>query len=299
MSLIYTKVKTMKHTLIVGYGQLGAVLCKQLLKRGHRVTTLSRRPHAALAKQHQHLLVDLDSEENGFAIPEAVDTLCYFSPPSDTDLTDQRLARFLSAQKAPVAHIIYISTSGVYGDSGGELITEESPLNPSSDRAIRRLNAEQQLQQVNQHRSTAITILRCAAIYSEKSINKQRLAANNKPVINVAQAPFTNRIHLTDLTEVCLCAIETKPEQLEIYNVSDGKPTTTTEHAWLLCDLAGLERNHEISIDEAGQYYSPAYMSYLKESKKLDTSKLKKQLKPALKYEDIRLGILDCLKLGD
>lgn len=286
----------MKYIVIIGYGQLGAEVCKQHLSLSDQVHTVCRSELTSRNSRHNPLQADLDSTSEPLPLPESIDCLYYFAPPSDTDLTDQRLKYFLDLHKnRHIRHIVYISTSGVYGNSNGEWITEETRPNPTADRAKRRLDAEQQLVSFSKKQSTPVTILRCAAIYSAKTVNKERIIANKKPVIKASQAPFTNRIHLDDLTLVCLSAMQQVPEEYEIYNVSDGQPSTTTEHAWLLSDLAGIERNQEISLDKADQYYSPAYMSYLNESKRLAISKLKQQLDPAFKFEKCSDGIKQCL----
>lgn len=286
----------MKCIVIIGYGQLGAKICKQHLNLSDQVHTVCRSELTPLNSQHSPIQADLDELSSPLPLPESIDCLYYYAPPGDTDLTDQRLKHFLELHKhLHIHHIVYISTSGVYGDSKGEWITEETQPNPKADRAKRRLDAEQQLITFSKEHSTPVTILRCAAIYSSKTVNSTRITANTKPVIKASQAPFTNRIHLDDLTQVCLSAMQQVPEEYEIYNVSDGHPSTTTEHAWLLNDLAGIERNQEISLDKADQYYSPAYMSYLNESKRLDISKLKQQLKPVFEFEECSDGIKQCL----
>lgn len=286
----------MKSIVIVGYGQLGAEVCKQHLSLSDQVYTICRSPQASLGSLHHVICSDLDDLSSPLTLPKVIDCLYYFVPPSDSDLTDQRLKQFLALHHTiNIQHIIYISTSGVYGDSKGEWITEQTPPKPTADRAKRRLNAEQQLIAFSHDHSTALTILRCAAIYSSKTVNKKRLLENTKPVIKVSQAPFTNRIHLDDLTQVCLHAMQQPPPQTyDIFNVSDGQPTTTTEHAWLLSDLTGVARNKEKTLEEAEQYYSPAYMSYLNESKRLDVSKLKKHFK--ISFRTGKQGIIDCLQ---
>jgi len=303
LSLIYTVFKTMKNILIIGYGQLGLTLCKRHLKLGHRVITVSRQFHHSVADQHQHLSFDLDSLEKlniADHIAKSIDGLYYLAPPNPGGTTDQRLHHFLdSHSQLHIQHLLYISTSGVYGDSKGQWITESTPVSPSADRAKRRLDAEQQLTRYALQSNTALTILRCAAIYSSKTVNKERIATNDTPVISEQQAPFTNRIHITDLTEVCTKAMLNPPDKVEIYNVSDGHPSTTTEHAWLLSDLAGIKRNREIDLADAKQFYSPAYLSYLHESKRLDTTKLHTNLSPEFMYQDCRQGILQCLKYSD
>lgn len=286
----------MKSIVIIGYGQLGKALGERHLANNDRVFTVSRTHYNASTAQHVPLSVDLDELRTALTLPPTVDCLYYLAPPSDTTLTDARLQNFLVQHDTiMIRHIVYISTSGVYGDSKGAWISEQTPVNPDADRAKRRLHAEQQLTQYAATHDSAVTILRCAAIYSVKTVNYSKIKANTKPVIHHLQAPYTNRIHLDDLTEVCWQAMLQPPLKLEIYNVSDGHPSTTTEHAWLLADLANIPRNPEITLNEAPHYYSPAYLSYLAESKRLDTSKLKQKLKPKLRFENCRDGIVDCL----
>jgi len=286
----------MKTIVIIGQGQLGQALTCLHSSHQHRVITVSRNHNQSLSDYHTAIPADLDNLCNAIDLPQHIDCLYYLAPPSDTSLQDLRLKRFIELHRhLHIDHIIYISTSGVYGDSQGEWITELTPVNPGADRARRRLNAEQQLITYCMDTKTSLTILRCAAIYSPKTVNKERITANQKPVITSQQAPFTNRIHIKDLTQVCWQAMNMPAPEYEIYNVSDGHPSTTTAHAWLLSDLAGVPRNKEVDISEAEQFYSPAYMSYLNESKKLDISKLKLHLKPEFTFEDCHDGILDCL----
>ena len=286
----------MKNIVIIGYGQLGAEVCKRHLDLTDRVYSVCRSRHPSISALHQPIEADLDLLSKALTLPQTIDCLYYFVPPDNTDLADNRLKLFLRLHKnLSIRQIVYISTSGVYGDSKGEWVTEKTPVNPTANRSKRRLDAEQQLIKFSQTTNTKLTILRCAAIYSAKTINTTRIKANTKPVIKASQAPFTNRLHLADLTEVCMKAMLQPPNAIEIYNVSDGYPSTTTEHAWLLSDEAGLKRNSEIDISEAEKYYSPAYLSYLNESKRLDISKLKAQLKPDFKFKNSTDGIKQCL----
>ena len=287
----------MKTIVIIGHGQLGHELSARHLQANDRVVSISRSQTNPSISNHQHLSVDLDSIRNELSLPRMIDCLYYLAPPSSTDLTDRRMAQFLEFHTSfSISHIIYVSTSGVYADSKGQWITEDTSPRPKADRAKRRLNAEQQLNLFHQQTNTPVTILRCAAIYSTKTINQKRIRENTRPVILASQAPYTNRIHLQDLTEVCWQAMQNPAETIEIYNVSDGCPSTTTEHAWLLADLAGVKRNDEVDISEADKFYSPAYMSYLHESKKIDITKLKQKLKPRFKFENCIDGIKNCLK---
>lgn len=286
----------MQTIVIIGQGQLGNELAHRHLQQHDTVYSVSRSKFNNTPALHHHLVADLDKLTNALTIPEPINCLYYLAPPADTNLTDQRIRNFLRLHSSlTIGHIVYISTSGVYGDSQGEWITEQSAVNPAADRARRRLDAEQQLYNYHETTNTDVTILRCAAIYSDRTVNHQRIVANQKPVIKPQQAPFTNRIHLYDLNEVCWQVMQQKPVGFEIFNVSDGHPSTTTEHAWLLADMAGIERKPSIELSDAAEFYSPAYMSYLKESKKLDISKLRETINLDFKYENVINGILQCL----
>src|SRR3546814_17967943 len=72
--------------------------------------------------------------------------LFWFAPPSVSSLADVRLRGWLAAQRGSIERIVYISTSAVYGDCGGDWIDEDAPLNPKSDRGRRRLDADRALQ---------------------------------------------------------------------------------------------------------------------------------------------------------
>lgn len=287
----------MKTIVIIGQGQLGLEVSKRHLANNDVIYSVSRTKYRSLSAQHHPLSADLDRLDSAIALPITIDCLYYFAPPSDTDQSDNRMRAFLSQHnQLSIEHIIYVSTSGVYGNSQGQWVTEQTPVKPTAERSMRRLDAEQQLTSFCETRETRLTILRCAAIYSAKTVSSDRISTNTKPVIKASQAPYTNRIHLADLTHVCLQAMLKPPAHKEIYNVSDGQPSTTTEHAWLLTDVAGLERNPEIDISEASQYYSPAYLSYLSESKRLDISKLKDQLIPYFKLKNCIEGVKQCLQ---
>lgn len=287
----------MKSIIIIGYGQLGKELCKHLSRQKYHLTTLSRSIVSSLSDTHHHIQLDLDTIQANIGLPEHTDCLFYFVPPSDKDLSDNRLKQFLSSQNLSIKHLIYMSTSGVYGDCKGQWIDENTTTNPTADRSKRRLDAENQLLNYCENNNIKLTILRCSAIYSEKTLNKQQIKNNTKPVIKAEQAPFTNRIYLQDLVTVCLQAMKKAPvDTTDIYNVSDGRPSTTTEHAWLLSDLAGLKRRREIDISDAKEFYSAAYLSYLSESKKLDITKLKTQLNPEFSFDEIKKSIQYCLQ---
>ncbi|MGH8455880.1 MAG: NAD(P)H-binding protein, partial [Stenotrophobium sp.] len=132
-----------KSALIAGCGDIGLRVAARLRAMGREVTGVVRSEQSAAALEAasvRTLVMDLDVE-----MAMAVDKyplVFWFAPPSSTGDTDPRLRRFLAALPPQHTRIVYISTSGVYGDCGGRWIDEDEPLKPLSARARRRLDAE-------------------------------------------------------------------------------------------------------------------------------------------------------------
>lgn len=194
----------------------------------------------------------------------------------------------INAQTLP-NRIIYISTSGVYGDQQGQLINEQTPVNPQVDRAKRRFDAEQQLTQWGNHYDVPITILRVGGIYGPGRLPIQRLK-DRVPMVFEKLAPQTNRIHADDLAQVCFAAA-LKTTGSQIYNVTDGTNSNMTEYFNTIADAFGLERPPLVDWNEAQRVISPGMLSYLKESRRLDNSKMIKELEIELKYPDLKDGL--------
>jgi nucleoside-diphosphate-sugar epimerase len=187
--------------------------------------------------------------------------------------------------------LIYISTSGIYGDQQGQLINEQTPANPQVDRARRRYDAEQQLQQWSKKTSVAITLLRVGGIYGPERLPLQRLK-DHVPMLHEHLAPQTNRIHADDLAQVCVAA-SSKNAKGEIYNVSDGTSSNMTEYFNTIADFCGLDRPPLVGWQEAEKTISTGMLSYLKESRRMDNSKMINQLGIKLIYPTLKDGLKD------
>lgn len=232
---------------------------------------------------------DLDSgsalDTNGFADAE----LFYFAPPPPRGEVDSRLQQFLAQLKQQPKKIVLISTTGVYGDSSGDWIDESSPIAPVADRAKRRLSAETQLQRWAEKYQKEIVILRVPGIYAANRLPLQRLK-KGLPLVNKAEAPWTNRIHADDLAQACKKAMDLKPPS-SIYNVTDGSPSTMTDYFNHVADYAGLPRPPQISMEEAINTLSQGMVSYLRESRRIRNDRMLNELQFTLKYPNLRAGL--------
>jgi nucleoside-diphosphate-sugar epimerase len=189
---------------------------------------------------------------------------------------------------------VYVSTTGVYGDAGGALVDEESPTNPGSDRAARRVDAEHSVRTWCTRNAVAWTILRVPGIYGPGRLPLERLK-RGEPMIRHSEAGFSSRIHVDDLVAAALLAGSAPRAAYRIYNVTDGNPASMTEYFERVAMLAGLPPPRLISREEAERVLSPGLLSYLAESRRVDSRRIREELGFAPRFHDLRLGILSSL----
>jgi dTDP-4-dehydrorhamnose reductase len=259
--------------------------------------TRSEEKFASLKAQGIEALLDsFDDPDNLGPLPLAGRTVFYTAPPPGGGFVDTRIAVFCScinAQNLP-AKVIYISTSGVYGDCGGELVDEKKSINPQTARARRRADAEAQLQRMAQTFAVPLVILRVTGIYGPTRLPLQRLQQGH-PVLRPEESNITNRIHAEDLARVCVAAA-IKGEGGDIFNVSDGEHGTMTDYFNAVADCFGLPHPEQISRIEASQVMNPLMLSYVDESRRMDNRLMLKKLGINLLYPNLSAGLSACKK---
>jgi nucleoside-diphosphate-sugar epimerase len=276
----------------IGCGDIGLRVAKRIndlyQNVPHRTSALIRSDSSASLCEKQGLetlIHDLDKAEP--LDPELFKNsqVYYFAPPPKTGNTDTRLKHFLNQLGAAPKRIVLISTTGVYGNSHGEWIDEETPVNPQTDRAKRRQSAEHQVQQWAEQYHREYIILRVPGIYAIDRLPLERLK-KNLPVVQAAEAAYTNRIHADDLADICITAMQSNLTG-EIFNTTDGHPGTMVDYFNKIADYAGLERPPQISLEEAKQKLSKGMLSYAMESRRIRNNKLLNLLKIKLQYPTI------------
>lgn len=218
----------------------------------------------------------------------------YLIPPGAQGAQDQRLRQLLANLPGLPARVIAISTSGVYGDQQGALVTEDIPPRPQVDRARRRLDMEQQWQTWCKANKVPLIILRVGGIYGPGRLPLQRIR-DQIPMLEEHLAPQTNRIHADDLAAVCVAAADVNFDY-RIYNVCDGQDGNMTEYFDTIAEYFGLPLPPKIDWPTAEAQLSAGMLSYLRESRRLDISRLKTELNIEFKYPDLRSGLAHCDK---
>ncbi len=279
---------------IIGYGDMGRRVAHLWIERSVPVRALARSEASAQAQREAGvapLAGDLDEAAGLKGLELGGDWLYYFAPPSTLDEGDARMDAFVTALESMPElpeRILYISTSGVYGDRGGDWVSESDPVNPQTTRARRRWYAERRLAAWGEAHGVPVVRLRVGGIYGDGRLPLERLR-RGEPLLREAECGYTNRIHADDLARLCLFALERG--ESGVVNAADGRPGTMTEYFKAVATAVGLPLPEEIPMTEARERLSPAMLSYLTESRRLDVSKLLIEWGFDLIYPSLSLGL--------
>ena len=291
-----------QDVLIVGCGDIGLRVARILQTSSCEVAGLTRAAKGAERLRRvkvEPVIGDLDDAESLAELPTGGKLVFYLAPPPGGGPVDRRMRNFCAAvggEKVP-GKVVYMSTSGVYGDCGGARVTEETPVNPQTSRAQRRVDAETTLLEWGRANKVPVVILRVTGIYGPGRLPLARLQQGH-PVLNEKESPPTNRIHADDLAAVCVAVAE-KAADGEIFNVSDGQSGTMTGYFNAIADLLELPRPQQVSMAEANQVMTPMMLSYLKESRRMDNRKMIEQLGVVLQYPDLESGLKNIIEQLD
>jgi nucleoside-diphosphate-sugar epimerase len=284
----------MKELLIIGCGDIGGRVADLALARQIPVTGVVRSEAAAehlRSRGIRTVIGDLDNRSPLNGLPVRGATVLYLVPPPGGGHFDPRVRVFCGSIEPgeEPEKIIYVSTSGVYGDCGGQVVTEETPPNPQTARARRRLDAESILRGWGALRRVPIVILRVTGIYGPGRYPLDRIVGGH-PVLREEEAASTNRIHADDLARVCLAAAE-KVKKDELFNVSDGQTGTMTEYFNAVADALAVPRPPQITMEEARRVMTPLMLSYVAESRRIDNSRMLARLGVELLYPTLAAGL--------
>jgi len=293
---------SLDNVVIIGCGDIGHRVAALWLQRGDQITnsSVTTTSRQAITSRHKssvsslvsNLVLDLDDPQSGTDLKIDNAVVFYFVPPPKDGVIDTRISHFISRvkQQKP-ARLIYISTSGVYGDCAGKWITEDEPTKPSSDRSRRRLNAEEQLKSYCRLVAAQLVILRVPGIYGAGRLPVERIK-QGRPVVK-DHTSYTNRIHEDDLARICVAAGDfDRPAGL--FNISDGVPGTMAQYFMDIAKARNLPLPPEISWQQAQQEMSAEMLSYLAESRRIDNKKMLREFGIKLLYPDLAAGLKAC-----
>ena len=284
----------MQNLLIVGCGDVARRTLLRLL--GHyRVFALLRDPAQCVfwrAMGARPIVADLDRPVSLRRIAGLADIVLHFAPPPEYGAGDARMRRFLAAlslAKSLPQRLIYVSTSGVYGDCAGARIDETCPARPITPRARRRVDAERQLRRFGRQNKVRVSILRAPGIYAQDRLPLERLQ-KGVCALRAEDDVYTNHIHANDLA-MLVCAALRYGRANRCYNATDDSEMKMAEYFDLVADRFSLPRVPRISRGEAQTQMSPLQLSFMSESRRLDNRRIKNELRAQLRYPRIEDGV--------
>lgn len=284
----------MESVFIAGCGDIGLRVARLWRAKGVPVAALARSGASVLRLRAAGIVavagnLDLPVSLRGLRLEGQL--VYYFAPPPLEGEGDPRVDAFVDALTLTgrPARIVYISTCGVYGDCGGALVDETAPVAPRTARARRRLAAEERLRAYGRAHGVPVVILRVGGIYGPGRLPVEHLR-EGRPVLHPDEARPSNRIHADDLAAVCVAAAE-RGRADAVYNVCDGQDSTMTDYFFAVADALGLPRPPTVSLAEAEAVLSPAMLSYLTESRRLDNRRMREELGVVLQYPDLAAGL--------
>jgi nucleoside-diphosphate-sugar epimerase len=272
---------------LIGCGDV-ALRAAQMMRGKARVMGVVRRAEE-VARLRGHgvvpIVADLDDHASLRRLSLAPFAVLHCAPPPSEGRDDprtQKLVAALASARIIPQRLVYISTSGVYGDCAGARVSETRPRKPQTPRARRRAAAEDRLRAWSARNGVILTILRAPGIYSEARLPLDRLKQGT-PVLAPDDDVFTNHIHADDLARAAVAAIF-RGSANRAYNVSDD--TQMKMGAWFdtVADAFHLPRPPRVSWEEAESRIAPMLLSFMSESRRLVNARAKRELRLRLSH---------------
>ncbi len=286
----------MQNILIVGSGDVARRILSRLAQ-GYRVYALLRDASRAAAWRAAGaipLLADLDDRASLQGLSGLADIVLHLAPPPSEGQKDTRTRNLLAALgkgKSLPRQLVYVSTTGVYGDCAGAKIDETRRLHPESARAGRRVDAERCLRQWGRRTGVRVSILRAPGIYAADRLPVERLK-KGLPALVEADDVFTNHIHADDLAAACVAALRYGKAN-RAYNVVDDSDLRMAEYFDRVADAFALPRPPRITRQVAESALSAVQLSFMRESRRIGNRRIKNELKLRLAYPSIDDGIAE------
>lgn len=289
----------MRRLLIIGCGDVVRRVLPDLC-RHWRVYALVRERDAGLAALGVTQIVgDLDRPGSLRRLTGLAHAVLHSAPPADDGRGaegDPRTRRLLAALRrgSLPRSLVYISTSGVYGDCGGARVAETRTPAPRSARGRRRVAAEWLLRGFGAASACRVSLLRAPGIYAADRLPLERLK-KGLPVLRAEEDSYTNHIHAEDLGRACLAALA-RGRANRAYNACDDSDLPMAEWFGKLAAAFGLPLPPRVSRAEAAKVLPPVMLSFMAESRRLDNTRLKRELKLRLAYPTVDAGIADAVR---
>jgi nucleoside-diphosphate-sugar epimerase len=282
-----TKKLNKPRLLILGCGDVGMRLLPLLCDRFRvfAVTSQASRCAELRAAGAIPIIADLDQPATLARLVSLANRIVHLAPPQSEGVIDRR-TRNLTAILPDHATLVYISTSGVYGDCGGALVDESRKVQPQNARAKRRVDAEQTLRAWAKRVHGRLSILRVPGIYAADRLPLERLKQGT-PALNAEDDVMTNHIHADDLARIIFFAMF-RSAHSRVYHAVDDTTMHMGEYFDAVADAFHLARPPRLPRHALEKIVSPMLLSFMSESRRLTNLRIKSELGVQLLYPQVK-----------
>lgn len=276
-----------------GYGYTADHLARALKgKEGWEVAGTTRDPAKRDVMLDHGIETQMFSFEHMIADPMSllrdVTHILISTPPDDNGDAVFRLHAEDIAQLPHLKWVGYLSSTAVYGDRGGDWVDENSLVQPTSRRGVRRARAERQWLSLHHDHHVPVHIFRLAGIYGPGRSSLEAVRAGAARRINKPGQAFS-RVHIDDIVQTLRASMNAS-QPGSIYNVADDYPAPSHEVIAYTCEL--LDKPLPPLLDYASADLAPITMSFYSDNKRVRNDKIKDALGVRLQYPTFREGLL-------
>jgi nucleoside-diphosphate-sugar epimerase len=269
--------------LIVGCGDIGLRIVARLHRR-FRVIALTSSPQrvpALRAAGAVPLVGDLDDRRSLARLGSFATRVIHLAPPPEAGDGDRRTRHLVDALgRGDADRTVYISTTGVYGDTGGRWIDETAPTATREPRSLRRIDAERTLR-----RRRHAHVLRVPGIYAGDRLPLARLE-KRLPALEPEDDVYTSHIHADDLARIAIVAL-LRGQPCRVTNTVDDSGLKMGEYFDLVARHFGLPPPPRLPREQLKQAVSPMMYSFMSASRRLRNRRLKRELRVRLGYPTV------------
>jgi nucleoside-diphosphate-sugar epimerase len=275
-----------KTFLALGYGYSARALAESLMHDGWRVLGTYRdaaKRESVAETGAEPVAFTRDALEE--VLPEVTHILMSAAPTRDGHDPALAIVREAIARRAPALDWVgYLSTTGVYGDAGGDWVDETSPLNGHTPRATARIRAEADWAEIP---DLPLHIFRLAGIYGPGRGPFEKIRKGTARRI-IKDNQIFSRIHVDDIAQV-LRASMARPNPGAAYNVCDDEPAPPQDVLTCAAELLGVAPPPEVAFEDADM--SPMARSFYADSKRVSNRRIREELEVDLLYPGYRVGL--------
>ena len=286
----FASVLKKKKILIFGAGFSGKKIAMEMRNAGFEAFTSSR------SVNHDKWSFLYDSNNNDLPPDELFKGVTHILScmPPNKDGSDPLLSKLENKLlDLDLEWAGYLSTTGVYGNTFGEWVSENDPANPIQERSKRRLLCEEKW--INT--SLPTQIFRLPGIYGPGRSTLDSILKKNIKVIFKKDQVFS-RVHVADIANAIIYLIlnQNKFSFYKIINIADDNPCSQIEVIRYSYQLLRMQMPEQIDFEEAKKNLSPIALSFWEENRRVSNSLLCKELGYQLIHKDYKSGLQNCLK---